>query len=97
MDQTVRQLRQQLQGVDMERAEALEALDKYISACPNKEADSVISAVQFFEGGRYTDTIRMIYYTLLKNELAPGRCRAVMGSILQSMKIDYDRLPSLLG
>ena len=89
----IRHMQQQLLGVDLERAEAVEALEKYIVEKPDKHAESVIGAVKFFEGGRYTDTIRTIYYTLLKNEMSPGRCHIVVGSILKKMNITYDRLP----
>jgi hypothetical protein len=80
-DKVIRHMQQQLLGVDLERAEAVEALEKYIVEKPDKHAESVIGAVKFFEGGRYTDTIRTIYYTLLKNEMSPGRCHIVVGSV----------------
>jgi len=71
-----------------------EQLDDYISANPSKEVDELCHEIAVFDGGRYSDTIRLIYYTLLSNGVAPGNCRVVVGTTLKLLNITAARLPS---
>ena len=60
---------------------------------PDKEVDGLVREVNFFENGRYGNTIRLIYYTLLHCSVAPGLCRHIVGTILRQLGIKANRLP----
>jgi hypothetical protein len=55
--------------------------------------EELCQEIKVFENGRFSDTIRLVYYTLLSNGVAPGNCRVVVGTTLKLLGIHAARLP----
>eukprot|EP01047_Picozoa_sp_COSAG01_P040943 COSAG01_NODE_3477_length_6027_cov_53.431849_2_plen_123_part_00 len=70
LDSQLRSMRGHMQSIDNERCKLAEELEGYIEKNRNLEVDELVNEVKFFENGRYSDSIRVIYYTKLKI----GRC-----------------------
>jgi len=62
------------QELNVELDVTKEELEKYMAENPDEEVDELVREVNFFENGRYGNTIRMIYYTLLHCSVAPASC-----------------------
>ncbi|XP_077863999.1 uncharacterized protein LOC100366594 [Saccoglossus kowalevskii] len=51
--------------------------------------------IKTFENGKYTDSIRQVYYDLLTHNVSVQNCTAVVKSVLKNiLNVDVDRLPS---
>ena len=81
------------QELNVELDVTKEELEKYMAENPDEEVDELVREVNFFENGRYGNTIRMIYYTLLHCSVAPASCRHIVGTTLKLLGIKADRLP----
>jgi hypothetical protein len=86
-------LRAQLQGVDDERAELQDKLSEFMLDRPSVEAETICAELKTVEGGRYSDTVRLIYYTLLYNGVSPAQVQGVIGRVLKLVGITAQKLP----
>nr|XP_006814530.1 PREDICTED: myosin-9-like [Saccoglossus kowalevskii] len=51
--------------------------------------------IKTFENGKYTDSIRQVYYDLLTHNVSVQNCTAVVKSVLKNiLNVDVDRLPN---
>jgi hypothetical protein len=86
-------LRAELQGVDVERADLQDQLKEFIEGSPSQEAETICAELKTVEGGRYSDTVRLIYYTLLFNGVSPAQVQGVIGRVLSpTEKADVEAL-----
>ena len=72
---------------------AREKFESFCAANPGGETEELVSELKVMDGGRYSNTIRMIYYSLLSCEVSPGNCSGVVATILRLLGIKADRLP----
>jgi hypothetical protein len=72
-DKKYRRLSHELQGVDDERAQLQDELEKYVCANPSEVVDEEFRLMhrelQTWQDGRYADSVRLIYYTQQKSLL----------------------------
>jgi hypothetical protein len=82
--------------MDDELSQAHEELAKYMEASPSEEAEQIGHELQTFEGGKYSNTIRLLYYLLLSSGLSSNKVQGAVKWTLQLLGFNTDdlRLPS---
>jgi hypothetical protein len=73
--------------------EQIEVLQQQLSPDAIAKAESFLDNLKIFEEGRYTDTVRLIYYTLLAKGTSTRQVQGVVSEILTILGVPFDRLP----